>query len=366
MNRSLFATIICTLFILQIIVAPRICIDSALSGTKLFMSKVFPSLFPFLVITGVMLKYDGVKIYSKIFGNILCRPLRLPKQCTFAIIVSILCGYPLGAKYACDLYEKERIDIDTCQRLINIASNTSPLFAIGAVGTSMLSSSYLGYFLLIINYLSCFAMSLILPVPKTRDMKQPTFLYSAENTNFGSVMKATIEDSIITCLSIGGFVILYSVLISIISSNWIFNLGFDNLGKILGLETELLKGTFLGLIEMTNGCSLISTTSVHMYIKVIIISFMLGFSGFSIISQVHSFTYKFKLSMNKYIAGKFIQGLMASAIAVVLYKTNMVNASILTFNNSSSYGASQLFKASLILLLLPFLINKLRGLFHTP
>ena len=162
-NKNIFITTICSLLIIKIVLTPKLCIDSAIIGLNLFINKVFPSLFPFLVITSLMMSYDGVYIYSKIFGNILCRPLRLPLQCTFALMISILCGYPLGAKYACQLYEKGDIDNKTCQRLINIATNTSPLFAIGAVGTSMLKSSYIGYLLLLVNYISCFIMGLLLP-----------------------------------------------------------------------------------------------------------------------------------------------------------------------------------------------------------
>lgn len=81
-------------------------------------------------------------------------------------MVSFLCGYPLGAKYAADLYENDIISFSTFERLVNIASNPGPLFIIGAVGTSMLKNKYLGYILLISCYLSCIAMGIILPNKK--------------------------------------------------------------------------------------------------------------------------------------------------------------------------------------------------------
>jgi sporulation integral membrane protein YlbJ len=363
-NKSIIITVICSLLIIQIVIAPKVCIDSALLGVNLFVNKVFPSLFPFLVITSLMMSYDGVYIYSKLIGKLLCIPLRLPIQCTFAIVVSILCGYPLGAKYSCDLYEQGKIDNKTCQRLINIASNTSPLFAIGAVGTSMLKSSYIGYILLFINYISCIIMGLLIPNKKLKYKNEPLKSKISESKNIGSIIKDSVEKSIKTCLSVGGFVIIYSVIISIIKSNILFDIALKKMSVITGIENNLIEGTLLGIIEMTNGCYLISTTSVDMYVKTILISFLLAFSGFSIISQVHSFTYKYDLSMKTYIIRKLIQGFIAAIVASILLKIQILNIPIKTFNNHTQGNINIVFLSCIILLLAPYFFKRIKLLFH--
>lgn len=108
LNTNLFMTLLCTIFIINIVLSPESSLKSALYGGKLFITSVFPSVFPFLILINIMISFDGINIYSKILGNIICRPLRLPKNCSVVLIVSILCGYPLGAKYAYDLYKKKR------------------------------------------------------------------------------------------------------------------------------------------------------------------------------------------------------------------------------------------------------------------
>jgi sporulation integral membrane protein YlbJ len=364
LNKNIFITSICSLLIMQIVLTPKLCIDSALIGLNLFINKVFPSLFPFLVITGLMMSYEGVHIYSKLLGNILCRPLRLPLQCTFALMISIFCGYPLGAKYTCELYEQGDIDNKTCQRLLNIATNTSPLFAIGSVGTSMLKSSYVGYLLLLTNYISCFIMGLLLPSKNIYYKRTIISNNKKEAKNIGNIIKDSIENSIKTCLSVGGFVIIYSVIISIIKSNILFDIAVRKINYITGIESALLEGTLLGLIEMTNGCYLISTTNVDMYIKAIIISFLLAFSGFSIISQVHSFTYKHNLSMKTYIIRKFIQGIIGAGVAALIFKLQLFNIPIKTFNNFSKASTSLLFIGCIVLLIIPYLLNRIKALFH--
>jgi sporulation integral membrane protein YlbJ len=365
LNKNITVTIICSLLVIQVILEPKMCIDSALIGLNLFINKVFPSLFPFLVITSLMISYDGVHIYSKVLGRIICRPLRLPLQCTFAMVISIFCGYPLGAKYSCELYEQGIIDNKTCQRLINIASNTSPLFAIGSVGTSMLNSSYVGYLLLLVNYISCIIMGLMLPTNNISYCKTPPRHNVEQNKNIGNIIKDSVEGSIKTCFSIGGFVIIYSVIISIIKSNIIFDIAVKNLSYFTGIENNLIQGTLLGVIEMTNGCYLISTTAADMYIKAIIISFLLAFSGFSIISQVHSFTYKYDLSMKTYIIRKFVQGTIGAATAAVIFKIQLFNIPLKAFSSFTEASISLLFISCLFLLLIPYLAAKTKKLFHS-
>ncbi|MCM8710586.1 sporulation integral membrane protein YlbJ [Clostridium sp. SYSU_GA19001] len=366
LEQNLVITIICSLIIIQIVLTPKLCIDSALLGANLFINRVFPSLFPFLVVTSIMMDYNGVHIYSKFFGKILCKPLRLPLSCTFVLIVSMLCGYPLGAKYACELYEQEVIDYKTCERLVNIASNASPLFVIGAVGTSMLKNSNIGYLLLISNYISCFIMALIITQKDIHKKNSLNGLRTVPSKNIGNIIKNSIENSIKTCLSIGGFVILFSVLTNIIKNNLFFNIIIEKITNLLSIDKNILEGFILGLIEITNGCYLISTTSKSMYIKAIIISFFLGFSGLSIISQVYSFTYKHNLSLKKYTIRKVLQGFICSTITLILYRISLPKIAIQTSNIKTNTNLwSSLLITCIIILIIPFLFNKLKKLFYT-
>ena len=361
-TSDLWITLICSLFIIIIIINPVLCINSTILGAKLFFYKVFPSLFPFLVISSLIVSFNGIHIYSKIFGLPLCKPLRVPTQCSLAIIISVLCGYPIGAKYCCELFEKKYIDLKTCQRLLNIASNASPLFLIGAVGTSMLSSPTIGYLLLITNCMSCIIMSFILPATDYTNITKEAPVYSEEN--FGNILKASIDNSIKTSLSIGGFIILFSVINNYIKNNIIFNIALNKISLLLNISKDILQGFFLGLIEMTNGCYLVSSSSTTMYCKVAIISFLISFGGISILTQVYSFTYKHNLSMKKYTFRKFLQGLISALLSLIMYYLISIKSTITIFNYNYRSSFSSLITISLILLILPLSIYAIKRLFN--
>ncbi|AYD40029.1 sporulation integral membrane protein YlbJ [Clostridium fermenticellae] len=369
-NKNIVITIIFSLIIIQIIITPKLCIDGVISGASLFFYKVFPSLFSFLIVCNIIMAYDGVHIYSKLLGKFICKPLKLPINCSFVLIVSVLCGYPLGAKYACQLYENKIINTKTCERLINIASNGSPLFILGSVGISMLKNDSIGYILLLSNILSCIAMAFI--VPSDGVVLKDTFLHPhnvKSQQNIGNVLKSSVESSIKNCLSIGGFVTLFSVANNIIKNNILFHILSNTINNITKIPLDAIQGFILGIIEMTNGCNLISETSLSLLYKIAIISFLFTFSGLSIISQVYSFTYKFDISMKTYVFRKLIQGVICSLITIFLYKIFFYHSLpiISSFNNNADcnhYSTQNLILLIYILFLIPWILSKLRSLFH--
>lgn len=365
-NKNLFIIIICSALIIQIIISPKICIDGAIDGAILFFYKVFPSLFAFLIVSNIIINYDGIYIYSKLFGKALCYPLRLPINCSFAIIISILCGYPLGAKYSCDLYENHEIGIYTLQRLLNIASNSSPIFMLGSVGISMFNSSYIGYLLLISNLISCIIMGFILPVKKAYKNLPHINHKSDIELNIGNVFKNSIENSIKTCLSIGGFVTAFSVINNILQHSFIFCQFTDKISHIFNISNEVIQGTLLGIIEMTNGCNLVSSSDTEIYLKILIVSFLFTFSGFSIISQVYSFTYKFNISMKKYIFRKLLHGIICSIISISIFKIceTRISKEMFFYYFTSNNSTDNLFIILFVFLILPFTLFKLKQLFH--
>ncbi|MEG0133525.1 MAG: sporulation integral membrane protein YlbJ [Clostridium sp.] len=367
-SKNLLFTAILSLLIFYIILNPQNCISFTIGGAKLFFNSVFPSLFPFLVIINLIFAFGGIEIYSKFIGKIICAPLGLPKECSVVLLASIFCGYPLGARYASELYELKIINKTTFQRLINIATNGSPLFIIGTVGTSMLHSTFLGYILILSNLLSCIIMGLILP-GRSNSKKYDTLNASLAVTsikpnspNFGVALKNALEDATKTCLSIGSFVVIFSVLINIIKSSALYNTALTTL-CISGLVPyDLIDGLFLGFLEITNGCSILSISTLSLNTKVTLCSFLIGFSGLSITSQVYSFVYKYKVSMRKYITTKFLQGIICASITFLLLSLPLAKITQETFLNNHSILPSKtaLLVIPMLLFTLPVILKKFK------
>lgn len=251
----IFISILIIVFALNI----NTCIPAAIDGCKLWYKAILPTTFPFVVICNLLIYYDGITLYSKFLGPLICKPLGLSRNCSFPIAASILCGYPLGAKYCADIYSMGYIEKNEYERLLNIASNVGPLFLIGSVGVALLNNVYLGYILLIGSYLSAFLIGLVTKKNRNSNSLSSPSYPKNKTVNFGLAIKNAVENGVNTTLSIGGFIIIFSVIISVIESNNYISNFFRNLEQIFNLSPGILYGSFLGSIEITNGCNILSS-----------------------------------------------------------------------------------------------------------
>ncbi|HEX9025686.1 MAG TPA: sporulation integral membrane protein YlbJ [Clostridium sp.] len=358
----IFISILIILFILNI----KQCISAAIDGCELWYKSILPTTFPFIVICNLLIYYDGINLYSKFLGPLICKPLGLSKNCSFPIVASILCGYPLGAKYCVDLYSMEYIEKNEYERLLNIASNVGPLFLIGSVAGTLLGNLALGYILLIGNYSSLIFIGFITKKKRTSIKVSSLSCPKYEIINFGSSIKNAVQNGINTTLSIGGFIIIFSVLISLIKHNVYFYIMFEQLEIFFRLPVGTLYFLFLGSIEMTNGCSLISTLSLSLPLKLSMISFLCSFSGLAVIAQVSSFVSDTKIHYSKYIFLKLIQGIFSFIITYIVLQ--VLPTSIYTSNlgiNSSASVYTRFYPILVfsLLTLLLYILNKVSKLF---
>lgn len=367
-SKNLIFTVAFSAMIFYIVLNPKSCMIFTIAGAKLFFYSVFPSLFPFLVIVNLIFAFGGIEIYSKLLGKVICTPLRLPKECSVVLMASIFCGYPLGARYASELYELKIIDKKTFERLLNIASNGSPLFIIGTVGTSMLHSTFLGYMLIIGNILSCIIMGLIIPRKKVNahyaspNSSVAVTKLSNAMPNLGVALKYSLEDATKTCLSIGSFVIIFSVFINIIKSSELYHTALTILCSSGLITYDFLDSLFLGFIEITNGCNIAASSALNLNTKVLICSFLIGFSGLSITSQVYSFVYKYKISMKKYFSLKIIQGVICTIITFLFLKFPLTMFHQETFLSKPSILSSKTSFLVVIIFIfaLPVIVKKIK------
>lgn len=325
-------SIFLSLTVIYFLLNPKLCISASLNGAKLFFSSVFPTMFPFIVICNMIIALDGIKMYSKVLGPLICKPLNLSYQCSFALIASFLCGYPLGAKYSTNLYKENLISKDEFARLLNIASNIGPLFLIGTVGTSMLGNTKLGYLLLIPSYLSCFIVGILLRGKKKRPLVSSNNLTKSniKTKNIGEIIKNAISDAALNALVLCGYVTIFSVIISMIREIAFSDKLIFNLCEILNIPFDIVSGILLGSIEATNGCNIISSSSLDTSMKLCLISFLASFGGLSIIAQTTSFFYKENISMPKYFFIKLLQGIIS--FVIMFFTLSIFNQSITTFS----------------------------------
>ena len=111
--------------------------------------------------------------------------------------------------------------------------------------------------------------------------------------------------------------------------------------RLLAISKNIIY-SLSGLFEITNGTRLIYlNTNFSFPFTIALISFMLSFSGFSIIFQVYSCIYKAKIKLLYIVKNKFIQGIISGIITYFLINfsniKNIEHTNIIKFNATSYF-----------------------------
>ena len=269
-----------------------------------------------------------------ILGNVLNRYMRplfnVNGKGSFAFIMGIISGYPIGAKIASDFRKNNICSKTECERLLSFTNNSGPLFIIGTVGILMFRSTTIGILLFITHILASISVGFIFRFWKCKssnkfetdfvDKKNSKKTY-ASFSNLGEILANSITSSISSLLLIGGFVVIFSSVISILKASGILNalsLLISPIFNYFKIDTSFISGLLTGLLEITNGINAISSVSLKkLSINIIFASFLLGFGGISVFLQVLSITSKTDLSIKPYIYGKILQGVIASVYTYI-------------------------------------------------
>ena len=242
----------------------------------------------------------------------------------FVFIMGIISGYPMGAKLATNFRENNICSKEECERLLSFTNNSGPLFIIGTVGILMYGSTAIGVFLFITHILACITVGFIFRFWKYSvssisynshhiiNSKQTPVTFS----NLGSILSESITNSISTILLIGGFVVIFSSIISILKSSGllsVFSISISPILAFFNIDSSFATPLISGFLEITNGINSISNISnKKLSINLIFTAFLLGFGGISVLLQVFSITSKSDLSIKPYVYGKLLHGVLAA------------------------------------------------------
>lgn len=295
------------------------------SGLSLWANSVVPSLFPFFVATELLMHTNIVSQLGSLLHRFMKPIFNIRGEGAFAFIMGIISGYPIGAKIAANFRKNNICSKEECERMLSFTNNSGPLFIIGTVGILMFKNTSVGILLFLTHLLASITVGIIFRFWKFNKNSyassiKTTFTNTKTNTvsfhNLGEILAESITSSISTIFLIGGFVVIFSSIISILKSSGVLNLSSYCLYPIFNffhLDTEFATPLITGFLEITNGINSISNIMCKkISINIIITSFLLGFGGISIFLQVLSITSKTDLSIKPYLYGKLLHGIIAA------------------------------------------------------
>ena len=306
-------------FTISLIIFSKSNIQAVKNSLGIWVNNVIPSLFPFFIATELLNHTNIPKIAGKVFNKIMKPIFNVPGIGAYALFMGIISGYPIGAKIVTNFRNQNLCSKEEAERLITFTNNSGPLFILGTVGISLFFDTTIGVLLLFTHILSAISVGIVFRFWKLKTKNKRNTNILENNISFnslGEVLSKSILSAINSIVLIGGFVVFFGIIISILQHTHLLNLFAkfsEPLFNLFNINHEFIIPFFTGIIELTNGVAMTSSIiSKNLTINIIFSAFLLGFGGISIMLQVLSIISKSDISIKPYILGKLLQGLLAA------------------------------------------------------
>jgi sporulation integral membrane protein YlbJ len=340
LSKTFILAAVTFFFAFTLIKYPSNALEASIRGLDMWWEVVFPSLLPFFITAELLLSFGVVKFLGVMFEPIM-RPLfNVPGVGSFAWIMGMVSGYPTGAKISVRLKEQKQITQVEAERLVAFTNSSSPLFIFGAISAGFFHDVKLGVLLAVSHYVGNALTGICMRFygknmdkPHKKESRKISLkrAFSAmhetrilDKRPIGEILGDAVINSIKTLVMVGGFIILFSVLnkmLFLIGLTPIIATLFQSIFHVLFLPIELALPFISGLFEITLGANMVSKENVDPFLaSVIIVSFILGFNGFSIQAQVASIISKSKIRFYPYFVARILHGFIASFLTILLYK----------------------------------------------
>lgn len=321
--KNILNTLIFTVSLLTLLIFSKDNFESVKKSVSIFISNIIPSLFPFIFFTEFILNTDILTTIQNSTDKIFSKLFSVTKKASPAIITGFLCGFPMGAKTVASLYEKDEISREESKNLLKFINNCNPAFILSTIGIGILYNIKLGLVLALSHYLASILIGILFCKKHSLNIihKNEVNLNSFDKINLNlkqnlfEIVKKCIKNTLVTLGMILGFMIIFNLLFCILNKFLIMLNINNNVISILS-----------GIFEVTAGVKNVYESSLDLKIKLVFISFLLGFSGLCIICQIYSTISKYKFSFKKLLASKFIHGIFSMGITYILINyTNFFN-----------------------------------------
>lgn len=346
---------------------PKDCFDSAIVGLNLWWEVVFPALLPFFILSEILMGL-GVVHFIGVLLEPLMRPLfNVPGSGAFAMSMGLASGYPMDAVITCKFRKNNLCSPIEAERLLAFTNTADPLFMVGAVAVGMFSLPELGAVFSLAHYASSFLVGFIFRFhgynqseydrrfvtesQRNIFVRALQSLYKArveDNRSFGQLLGDSVKNSMNTILLIGGFIIVFAVLLRILYVVGVTNhldYFFAFILSLLNFDSSLAPALTSGLFEIDLGTLAASQTNAPLIQKAAIASVIIAWSGLSVHGQVASIVIDSGIRMKPYMFARLLHAVFAGIFTIVLmtyvpyfsdYFSTPTSASFSLYNNISS------------------------------
>lgn len=346
LRSSLFVVVAAAfvLFFISMLIFPQAALDAALKGFSIWWDVLFPALFPFLVISEIMLGFGVVHFLGTLFDPVM-RPLfRVPGIGGFVFAMGFAAGYPVGSKLTTQLKEQGLIEREEAERLVAFTSTSDPIFLISAVSIGFFHDPALALVLAVAHYGTAVIIGLLMrfyrphapsgTAMEHREKRSPIIVRAIramhtarlkDGRSLGTLLQDAIQSSLQLIMVIGGLMVFFSVILTILTELHWMSVLTVLIGTVLGwfgMPHVLAEAVVNGLFEVTLGAKSagFQASELGLLPSAAIAAFILSWSGLSVHAQIVSIMSRAQLRYAPFLAARALHGALAAVAVFLLWE----------------------------------------------
>ena len=268
-------------------------------GLLLWYENILPALLPFTICSNLLLSSGcidsliqfGKPVWRIIFGR--------HSYAAYPVLSGFLFGFPLGSKITADLWREHRLTDGEANVLCAMCNNISPAFVSSYLLLSSLKIQGMTLPTYLLLYLPPFLLGMAL-LHRQDTISPQKKSASKSNLNF-QMIDAGIMNGFETMVKLGGYIMLFSLLVRMIAR-------FANANQWCCL-------LLTGLLEVTNGIQAASLAALPMKYQYTLAIAITSFGGLSGLAQTASMCKGTSCRMSFYLLFKAAQTVLCTLAA---------------------------------------------------
>lgn len=273
-------------------------LNGAGAGVALCINVVIPSLLPFMLASGCVIKSNFARPLGSVFSKLMSPLCGMSPSGCVCFLTGIIGGYGAGAKAVCDFLDEGYIEKEEAEVLLSFCNNAGPLFVIGTVGSRFYGDVRIGIMLYCVNVLASLITGCLFCIkekPKKVSVKEEWIFYRKNKPDMGKMISECAASCGGAIVTVCVFVITFAALINL-------------------MQIERFPA-LTGILEVTSG---VRGLSCKGSIALPAVSAVLAWGGLSVQFQASALC-SGKLGMKKYYAGKILSCVISYIITYIVY-----------------------------------------------
>lgn len=326
----IFFTVLALYLVFLLLKYPALSLEYASTGLMLWLKKMVPTLLPFMILSGIMIRMDLTEGFVSLLHPILHRLYGTSKNGSYTVVMGFLCGFPMGARIVGELYGAGKLSRKESSKLLYFCNNIGPVYFLSYVVPTLAIGKPL-IPLLIMYGIPLLYGFMLFHIPERRSVRssysdKPAPIFIACENSYGHPNTDSAQYSQTSLSSASGSPQRIPLLSAIDSSVLSGLIGIAKLGGYMvffnmlnilfvpfGRTGSTLLNIYRCILEITSG---IDYSGQSLFYAILI---LLPFGGFSCIAQTYSMIRQTDLSVRPYVFHKVIQTVLTAVCYFGIY-----------------------------------------------